>query len=107
MELEVETKLSAKPVLEPHDATALTKEQQRTLDEYKIKTRIENELYLRHHPEVSLMLSAFISDVLKTRPPNIKKHAADYFTDPCLSDKVKAEHVRITAASKRIIPEFN
>lgn len=36
MELEVETKLSAKPVLESHDATALTKEQQITLDDYKV-----------------------------------------------------------------------
>ncbi|CAJ0966303.1 unnamed protein product, partial [Ranitomeya imitator] len=34
----------------------------------KIQTRIINEEYLRSHPDVQLLLSGFIQDVLEKRP---------------------------------------
>ena len=49
MELKVETTLSAKPVLEPNDRTALTEDQQRTLDEYKVIMAV----ILRHYVTTS------------------------------------------------------
>ena len=45
MELAVETKLSAKPVLEPNDTTALTEDQQRALDEYKVIVALTLRLF--------------------------------------------------------------
>ena len=36
MELQVETALSSRPQLEPNDQTALTKEQQESLDKHKV-----------------------------------------------------------------------
>ena len=86
MELEVETGLSQRPALEPNDATALTSEQQISLNEHKVcrlllslhwdwilvrhikylsvfgqvKVRTDNEMYLRKHPEVSELLSSFL-----------------------------------------------
>lgn len=41
------------------ESAILSPEQQKRLDEAKIKTRIEDEKYLRSHPEIKLMLSAF------------------------------------------------
>lgn len=58
--LKLETMLSKKPALEPNDITALTEEQQQALNQHKIKTRIENELYLRQHQEITVMLSSFV-----------------------------------------------
>lgn len=37
MELEVVTKLSSRPALEANDLTALTKEQQETLNQHKVR----------------------------------------------------------------------
>ncbi|KAH3833103.1 RIIa domain-containing protein 1-like [Dreissena polymorpha] len=66
------------------DLGALSKDQQEKLNKYKIKTRIENEKYLREHPEVECLVSGFLQDVLTRRPENIREFAADHFTDPDL-----------------------
>ncbi|XP_074538726.1 RIIa domain-containing protein 1 [Halichoeres trimaculatus] len=62
----------------------LSVEQQEKLREFKIKTRIDNERYLRSHPEVEVLISNFLRDVLLERPVDIHEFAADYFTDPNL-----------------------
>eukprot|EP00112_Aurelia_sp_Birch-Aquarium-sp1_P010821 Seg2298.9 transcript_id=Seg2298.9/GoldUCD/mRNA.D3Y31 product="RIIa domain-containing protein 1" protein_id=Seg2298.9/GoldUCD/D3Y31 len=77
--------------LEKNDLGALTAEQQRKLNEFKIKTRIGNEKYIRNHPEVGCLLSCFISDVLTQRPENIREYSASYFTNPELPLKIKAQ----------------
>ncbi|XP_069624402.1 RIIa domain-containing protein 1 [Ranitomeya imitator] len=64
------------------DHGALNCEQQQRCRDMKIQTRIINEEYLRSHPDVQLLLSGFIQDVLEKRPENIREFAADYFTDP-------------------------
>ncbi|TTD18129.1 RIIa domain-containing protein 1 [Bagarius yarrelli] len=62
--------------LERTDIGALSPEQQDKLRQFKIKTRLANELYLRSHPEVEIMLSEFLRDVFVQRPTDIQKFAA-------------------------------
>ncbi|KAK2844586.1 hypothetical protein Q5P01_011245 [Channa striata] len=66
------------------DAGALSREQQEKLRQFKIKTRIDNEKYLKSHPEVDVLIGDFLRDVLLKRPANIYEFAADHFTDPNL-----------------------
>ncbi|CAI7998058.1 RIIa domain-containing protein 1 [Geodia barretti] len=82
--LAVETRLSGRPAQEINDTTALTGEQQSTLDKHKVTLRIENELFLRRHPELHTLLSSFVSEVLLKKPQNIKEFAAGYFSDPSM-----------------------
>ncbi|XP_065836674.1 RIIa domain-containing protein 1-like [Oscarella lobularis] len=79
--------------VENHDAKALTEEQQAKLDKKKIRTRIENEAYLRNHPEVTLLLSGFMKEVLIKRPENVRQFAAEHFSQPELADSIQ-EHVK-------------
>jgi hypothetical protein len=44
--------------------------------------RIENERYLRDHPEVKELVNKFLIKVLDQEPDDIKTAAAEYFTDP-------------------------
>jgi len=76
--------------IEDNDVGALTTEQQSKLNEFKIKTRYTNEKYLRSHPEISCLLSSFLSDVLVARPENTREYASTYFSNPELPLKVKA-----------------
>ncbi|KAM9488967.1 RIIa domain-containing protein 1 [Clarias gariepinus] len=71
------------------DIGALSPEQQEQLRQFKIKTRIANEKYLRAHPEVEMLLSDFLSDVFVKRPTDIRKFAADHFSDPDLPRKIQ------------------
>uniref|UniRef100_A0A3Q3VQK6 RIIa domain-containing protein n=1 Tax=Mola mola TaxID=94237 RepID=A0A3Q3VQK6_MOLML len=57
------------------DAGELSAELQDRLRRFKIRTRIDNETYLRSHPEVEIMISGFL-DVLLKRPADIRKFAA-------------------------------
>ncbi|XP_041799144.1 RIIa domain-containing protein 1 [Chelmon rostratus] len=62
------------------DVGVLTAEQQEKLRQFKIQTRIDNEKYLRSHPEVKVLIGDFMRDVLLKRPDDIQEFAADYFT---------------------------
>ncbi|XP_013390259.1 RIIa domain-containing protein 1 [Lingula anatina] len=70
------------------DLGALSPEQQEKLNRFKIQTRLENEKYLRNHPEVECLLTGFLGDILRKRPNNVREFASSYFTDPDLPDKV-------------------
>ena len=72
------------------DLGALSIEQQLKLNQLKIKTRLNNESYLRKHPEVSIMLSGFLSSCLSVRPDSVERFASEYFSDPQLYEKVKS-----------------
>nr|XP_047140693.1 cyclic GMP-AMP synthase isoform X3 [Hydra vulgaris] len=61
---------------EKNDPEALTNEQQKKLDSFKIKTRISNENYLRSHPEIDCLLTNFISEICKQKPNNVREYAA-------------------------------
>lgn len=78
--LGIETALTDRPAVEPNDVTALSEEQQTLLFQLKKKKRFENEHYLRDHPEVKLLVQAFLRKVLLERPINIEEFAGDFFT---------------------------
>ncbi|XP_041368066.1 RIIa domain-containing protein 1-like [Gigantopelta aegis] len=75
----------------PCDLGALSPDQQEELNKFKIQTRMQNELYLRDHPEVECLLASFLSDVLIKRPENIREFASDFFTHPSLPDTVEKQ----------------
>ncbi|KAM9782793.1 RIIa domain-containing protein 1 [Neosynchiropus ocellatus] len=62
----------------------LTAEQQETLRQFKIKTRVDNEKYLSSHPEVEVLVGDFLSEVLLHRPADVRRFAADHFSNPDL-----------------------
>lgn len=77
----LETKLSENPAQTAQDTKALTKEQQDTLNQQKIDIRIDNERYLRNHPEINALIGGFVSAVVLQRPKDIREFAAGKFND--------------------------
>ncbi|XP_003200227.1 RIIa domain-containing protein 1 [Danio rerio] len=77
--------------LEKLDFGALSLDQQVKLRQFKIKTRIANEKYLRFHPEVEMLLSDFLRNVFLKRPADVHEFAADHFSDPGLPTKIQAQ----------------
>ncbi|KAJ3315826.1 hypothetical protein HDV04_000033 [Boothiomyces sp. JEL0838] len=43
------------------------------LRQEKIRLRVENELYLRNHPEIKFIIQYFMRHVLIERPQNVEK----------------------------------
>ncbi|XP_034084218.1 RIIa domain-containing protein 1 [Gymnodraco acuticeps] len=76
--------MSGKGDLAKLDVGVLTADQQEKLRQFKIKTRINNEKYLRSHPEMEVLIGDFLRDVLLKRPADIRDFAADHFTNPDL-----------------------
>ncbi|KAM6909957.1 RIIa domain-containing protein 1 [Xenentodon cancila] len=72
--------MSGKDGLTKPDAGVLSVEQQEKLRQFKVTTRIDNEIYLRSHPEVEELIGDFLRDVLLKRPSDIREFAADYFS---------------------------
>ncbi|KAL3980734.1 RUN and SH3 domain-containing protein 1 [Sarotherodon galilaeus] len=70
------------------DVSVLNAEQQEKLRQFKIKTRIDNERYLRSHPEVDVLIGDFLRDVLHKRPADIRGFAADHFSNPNLQETI-------------------
>ncbi|KAK2855157.1 hypothetical protein Q7C36_007026 [Tachysurus vachellii] len=75
--------------LEKADIGALSPEQKEKFRQFKIKTKIANEMYLRAHPEVEMLLSDFLRDVFVKRPTDIREFAAGHFSDPDLPRKIQ------------------
>ncbi|CAK8694727.1 RIIa domain-containing protein 1-like [Clavelina lepadiformis] len=75
--------------MEDYDLGALSDEQQAALTSFKIKTRMHNEDYLRTHPQVEVLISGFLRELLLRRPNNVREFAAAYFTHPDLTGAVK------------------
>ncbi|XP_054477367.1 RIIa domain-containing protein 1 [Anoplopoma fimbria] len=66
------------------DVGVLSADQQEKLRQFKMKTRIDNEKYLRSHPEVEVLIGDFLRDMLLKRPADIREFAADHFFNPNL-----------------------
>jgi hypothetical protein len=62
--------------------------------------RLENEKYLRAHPELKMMMNRFLRDVLEKEPRDVTSFAAAFFTDPALRRKVIPDSVLDEAVSK-------
>lgn len=50
------------------------------------KLRIENERYMRDHPELSAAVQEFVYAVLKRKPDDVRAFAIDFFTRPIQED---------------------
>lgn len=64
----------------------------------KLHIRIENEKYLRQHPELAVMLKMFMQDVLNDYPSNILEYAGTYFDNDNMSEIV-AEQMGLDKSS--------
>uniref|UniRef100_A0A0G4IDS5 RIIa domain-containing protein n=1 Tax=Chromera velia CCMP2878 TaxID=1169474 RepID=A0A0G4IDS5_9ALVE len=62
----------------------LTEKQQRQLNKTKVLTNVQNEKYLRSHPELKKLVSVFLNETLEHKPDRILEFAGDFFTRPDL-----------------------
>ena len=46
------------------------------------KLRLDNERYMRAHPELNEAVQEFVYAVLKRKPDNVRAFAVDFFTKP-------------------------
>jgi len=49
------------------------------MDQIKFNTRIDNERYLREHPEIEFIIENFLVKLLQDRPLNTLTYAGEYF----------------------------
>ncbi|CAH8484755.1 unnamed protein product [Dicrocoelium dendriticum] len=73
----------------PGDLGALNNRQQAETNRLKTETRLNNEKYMRRHPEIRYIISAFLRDLLLTKPEDPRKHFTDFFSRPDLSDCIE------------------
>ncbi|KER31832.1 hypothetical protein T265_02058 [Opisthorchis viverrini] len=72
----------------PGKLGALKNHQQAATNRLKTETRINNEKYLREHPEIQFMISAFLRDLLVKQPEDPRKHFTDFFIRSDLRDQI-------------------
>jgi len=60
--------------------SCLLPEQQKRLNNTKVQLNMQNEYYLRAHPEIQHMVSVFVHQVLEHKPDDILSFAGDFFT---------------------------
>mmetsp|Transcript_30415 Transcript_30415/g.47650 ORF Transcript_30415/g.47650 Transcript_30415/m.47650 type:complete len:88 (-) Transcript_30415:218-481(-) len=68
--------------------TGLSEKDQQQLDIDKRKIRLENEKYMRSHPELALITTVVLSEVLKEAPEDPVTFVAQYMTEPDLKGRV-------------------
>ena len=78
-------------VIEKANPIALSEEQKVNLNQYKIQTRKNNEVFLRKHPEVQCLVSDFLHEVLLQRPENVVEFAAQHFTQPDIRNRINSQ----------------
>jgi hypothetical protein len=57
----------------------LLKAQNQQVERIKFLTRIDNEKYLREHPEIEFLIGNYLIKLLEDRPQNILKFTGEYF----------------------------
>lgn len=65
-----------------HDLTGikdLLKAQKQQINKIKYLTRIDNEKYLREHPEIDFIIEKFLVKLLEDRPINSLKYSGEFF----------------------------
>ncbi|CAK90518.1 unnamed protein product (macronuclear) [Paramecium tetraurelia] len=68
--------------INPHDIAGqpgLVTSQAVELEKKKVQFRMANEIYLRKHPELSVMLSIFLFRVLEEKPDDVLMYAGKFF----------------------------
>mmetsp|Transcript_23615 Transcript_23615/g.20981 ORF Transcript_23615/g.20981 Transcript_23615/m.20981 type:complete len:127 (+) Transcript_23615:24-404(+) len=59
--------------------TGIIEAQKYEIEKKKLQLRMENEHYLRAHPEISTLISLFVRKVLDERPDHILEFAGSFF----------------------------
>ena len=65
-----------------HDLAGIDKlidVQSKQLEKIKFLTRVDNELYLRQHPELEFILDSFLVKLLEDRPNDVIEYAGKQF----------------------------
>lgn len=78
----------------PHNVVGvegLAKAQVGLLDSKKVRYRVNNEIYLRKHPQLQNMISVFLFKVLEEKPKDILAYAGKYFDQPDLQKIIEIE----------------
>merc|ERR1711977_391665 len=76
------------PRSNPMNKLVLDEEKQRELDDLKIKTRHSDAMYLRQHPELSLLINRFMWAVFEDSPDDPLSFAQDFFTQKSLEKHI-------------------
>ncbi|KAE8992210.1 hypothetical protein PR003_g20694 [Phytophthora rubi] len=58
----------------------LTPQQLSALNEAKVMIRMDNEQYLRDHPDVAKLMRALVRGILRNRPTNPSTYAYQFFS---------------------------
>ncbi|KAG6611250.1 RIIa domain-containing protein 1 [Phytophthora cinnamomi] len=58
----------------------LTPQQLSALNEAKVMIRMDNEQYLRDHPDVAKLMRALVRGILRNRPANPNTYAYQFFS---------------------------
>ncbi|KAF4033155.1 hypothetical protein GN244_ATG14852 [Phytophthora infestans] len=58
----------------------LTPQQLSALNEAKVMIRMDNEQYLRDHPDVAKLMRALVRGILSNRPANPSTYAHQFFS---------------------------
>merc|ERR1712086_663952 len=66
----------------------LDDEKQKDLDDLKVKTRHSDAMYLRQHPELSLLINRFMWAVFEDSPDDPLTFAQDFFTQKNLETHI-------------------
>ncbi|KAJ3162368.1 RIIa domain-containing protein 1 [Geranomyces michiganensis] len=80
---------TSKPDARPSSAQIIDDAMQQKLNIDKVQLRVENEHYLRAHPEIRNILDFFMNEVLVQQPQNLQEFAAGLFSDAKLQAKVE------------------
>ena len=67
----------------------LLKRQKEQIDKIKFWTRIDNEKYLREHPEIEFIIQQFLVKLLEDQPKNCVKYAGNFFHTTNFKDAYK------------------
>lgn len=65
-----------------HDLTGvngLIKVHEDQIEKIKFYTRVDNEIYIREHPELDFILENFLIKLLEDRPNDVFKYAGNHF----------------------------
>mmetsp|Transcript_20343 Transcript_20343/g.23045 ORF Transcript_20343/g.23045 Transcript_20343/m.23045 type:complete len:94 (+) Transcript_20343:74-355(+) len=82
----------------PHDLIGIKgiiPAQNRELENKKVQLRMDNERYLREHPELGWMVSVFLRKVLYEKPEKILHFSGEFFDRNDLRDYVEYELGRL------------
>ncbi|KNC96274.1 uncharacterized protein SPPG_08426 [Spizellomyces punctatus DAOM BR117] len=82
------------PTARPLSAHVIDAAMQEKLNHDKIQLRIENEHYIRKHPEIKHILDYFMTEVLTHQPSNVQEFAAAVLSDPDLRAKVEKHKIQ-------------